>query len=157
MGSSLQENCAFCKLVVAKEMISSKMIFHYFNNGCVIFFFCKIIPWWFQMVFNDHYWKKSEIKKHFLVYPLFITFYWKPPQGSYHSKTPQLIDILSQPTQRTLDTWNGIFWNIYQNFKPMEIAIKPYNIVCSSLKVMHFCQIIRAWLNIGARYTHLKF
>ena len=49
-----------------------------------------------------------------------------------------------EPTQRTLETWNGIFWEIFLNLKPMEIAKKPYNIICRSIKVMHFCQIIRA-------------
>ena len=59
--------------------------------------------------------------------------------------------------QRTLDTWNGIFLEIFLNLKPMEIAKRPYDIICRSIKVMHFCQIIRGWLNIGARHAHLKF
>jgi len=42
------------------------MLLHYSNNECVIFFFCKIIPWWLQMVFNDHYLNKSYIKSIFL-------------------------------------------------------------------------------------------
>ena len=60
-------------------------------------------------------------------------------------------------SQRTLDTWNGMLWEIFLNLKPMEIAKRPYNIICRSIKVMHFCQIIRAWLNIGACHAHLKF
>ena len=59
--------------------------------------------------------------------------------------------------QRTLDTWNGMFWEIFLNLKPMEIAKRPYNIICRSIKVMHFCQILRVWLNIGACHAHLKF
>ena len=67
--------------------------------------------------------------------------------------------MLDQGTvgQRTLDTWNGILWEIFLNLKPMEIAKRPYNIICRSIKVMHFCQIIWAWLNIRACHAHLKF
>ena len=54
-------------------------------------------------------------------------------------------------------SWNGIFWEIFLNLKQMEIAKRPYNIICRSIQVMHFCQIIRAWLNIRACHTHLKF
>ena len=56
-----------------------------------------------------------------------------------------------------LDTWNGMLWEIFLNLKPMEIAKRPCNIICRSIKVMHFCQIIRAWLNIGVCHAHLKF
>ena len=60
-------------------------------------------------------------------------------------------------SQRTLDTWNGIFLEIFLNLKPMKIAKKSYSIICRSINVMHFCQIIRAWLNIRACHAHLKF
>ena len=65
-------------------VILSKMIFHYFNNECVNFSFAKKShqSWeWYLMIIIAN---KFYIKKHFLVYPWFITFCWKPPQGSYH-------------------------------------------------------------------------
>ena len=95
-----------------------------------------------------------NIKIHFLSKPneffkkgiknLVISVIW--PLGGY-----------TRVSQRTLDTWNGMLWEIFLNLKPMEIAKRPYNIICRSIKVMHFCQIIRAWLNIGACHAHLKF
>ena len=54
-------------------------------------------------------------------------------------------------------TWSGIFWDIFLILKPIKIAKRPYDIICRSIKVMHFCQIIWAWLNIRACHAHLKF
>ena len=97
-------------------------------------------------------------------WPSFVKI-WRPPSvqsGPVRAGKPVKVMILGIMfirvfSQRTLDTWNGMLWEIFLNLKPMEIAKRPYNIICRSIKVMHFCQIIRAWLNIWARHAHLKF
>ena len=105
--------------------------------------------WGFSRVSNENsqkFWANLTSK----ILKVFRKCYSQPQRFSkFENETENSRDMRTWlPTQRTLDTWNGMLWEIFLNLKPMEIAKRPYNIICRSIKVMHFCQIIRAWLNI---------
>ena len=65
--------------------------------------------------------------------------------------------LIRYSRQRTLE---HLEWNLlgeFSEFKTNGDTKRSYNIICRSIKVMHFCQIIWARLNIGACHAHLKF
>ena len=63
----------------------------------------------------------------------------------------------SEVHQRTLEHLEWKFLGYFQNLKPMEIAKRANSMICTSIKVIHFCQIIRVWRNIWACHAHLCF
>ena len=53
--------------------------------------------------------------------------------------------------------WTPKLWGIFLNLKLIEVTERSLNIICSSIKVVHFCQIGRAWLNLWGCHAHLNF
>ena len=88
----------FLQKFVKKEIRLGKMIFHYIDNECVISFFCKKITRNIAMLFHKHYWQISLHSEKFSCLSMIYCILPETSQGSYHSKTHQLISILSQPT-----------------------------------------------------------
>ena len=63
-------------------------------------------------------------------------------------------DVVSQGW---LENWIWQLQQKFPNLKPVEISKSPRNIICTSLKVVHFHKILGAWVKNWARRANFSF